>query len=76
MAKIIKIVSVGREGGHEALVTDEWHGVAVYPEPATVCGIQLLGEDDVMESAEKNGRVTCVVCRAIIAEIQGIKNWK
>ena len=76
MAKIIKIISVGHRGGHEGLVDDAWHGLVSYPEPSTVCGIKLIGEDDVVPSDEKNGRVTCCVCRAIIAEIQKIKNWE
>ena len=76
MAKIIKIISVGHRGGHDGLVNDDWHGLVSYPEPSTVCGIKLSGEDDIVSSEDKNGCVTCRVCRVMIAEIQGIKKWK
>lgn len=72
MATIIQII----ESDEPGLVDEEWHAVTVYPYPHTVCGVQLEGEDGVMESESKQGKVTCHVCRAIIEEIQAIKKWQ
>jgi hypothetical protein len=72
MAKVIQIV----ESDEDALVDGEWHAILMYPYQHTVCGVQLEGEDGVMASPERNGKVTCTGCRRTIDEIQKIKNWK
>lgn len=72
MAKVIQII----ESDENALVDGKWHATLMYPYPHTACGVQLEGEEGVVPSTEKNGRVTCAVCRMIIEEIKQIKNWR
>ena len=72
MAKVIQII----ESDEDALVDGKWHAALIYPYPHTICGVQLEGEDGVVPSDEKDGKVTCTGCRTIIEEIQQIKNWR
>lgn len=80
MANVVKIVATDSKNKHfEEDVADNktWHAVTTVPDgPRTICGIQLEGDDGYGPGKDKEGKVTCQVCRSIIKDIQRIKKWR
>ena len=78
MAKVFQMIASDPGNRHfeSQIVNGAWHAFLSYAGPSTVCGIQLDGDDGLMPGPGKEGKVTCAVCRAIIAEIQSIRDWK
>ena len=78
MATVFQLIA--RPGYYKNLETgildDYWH-VAINADCwRTACGVQLEGDDWIISGPEKEGRVTCPKCRAIIEQYQSIKNWR
>ncbi len=80
MAKVVQIVATNHlHKNFEASLVEsgEWHAITSATDAVrTVCGIQLEGDDGYSGGHTKEGKVTCHLCRNIIADIQSIKNWR
>ena len=78
MARIIQIIATDENDRYfeSALIDGAWHGIIFYPEPRTVCGVQLDGDDGIGATDAIEGKITCKICRGVVAEIQSIKKWK
>lgn len=78
MATVFQIVATNENGLSETGIvgTGEWHASVSIDDPRTVCGIQLMGEDGYCAGPDKQGRVTCGICRSVIEQVQAIKQWK
>lgn len=80
MATVFQMIVSNKNARHHyaavSVVDEKWHAAFSVGSPKTVCGIQLEGDDGVVSGPEKEGRVTCPTCRAVIEQIQNIKNWR
>ena len=78
MAKVLKLIATDIDNRHfeSGLIDGKWHGVMRYPELRTICGVQLDGDDGIGATEQREGRVTCPLCRGMLRELQAIKNWE
>lgn len=80
MATVFQLVLSGERTlapvDHDLVNVGHWHVGISTSHPITLCGIQLEGEDGITVGPEKEGRVTCPICRRVIEQVQSIKNWK
>lgn len=80
VAEVFQIVATNTEDRHfepDLVLSGAWHAAtSAGAGIRTICGIQLEGDDGYSGGPTKQGRVTCNRCRALIADIQAIKNWK
>ena len=80
MAKIVQIVATDPDNPNfEADLAEAgtWHAIATAGDAVrTVCGVQLEGDDGYGPGDDKEGKVTCQLCRSILADIQAIKGWR
>lgn len=79
MAKVVQIITTDSSHSHYEpdIIEGDWHAtMGCCDAHRTVCGIQLEGDDGYGPSDEREGKVTCPICRNIIEEIQQIKRWR
>ena len=76
MAKVFQIIQINDDKHFEsALVNGAWH-FGIHSDAArTVCGIQLEGDDGIAAGPERDGTVTCLLCREVISQIKALDKW-